>query len=46
MTLGLTDTMKRSKEPFPPAIPDQVKIYVCGPTVEDRTVSSVWWKTP
>ena len=33
MTLSLTNTMTRTKEPFVPAIPDRVTIYVCGPTV-------------
>ena len=33
MTLCLTNTMKRTKEPFAPASPDHVTMYVCGPTV-------------
>ena len=33
MTLCLTNTMKRTTEPFAPAKPDHVAIYVCGPTV-------------
>ena len=33
MTLCLTNTMKRTKEPFVPANPDHVAMYVCGPTV-------------
>ena len=31
--LHLTNTMTRTKEPFVPANPDQVSMYVCGPTV-------------
>ena len=33
MTLCLTNTMKRTKEPLAPANPDHVTMYVCGPTV-------------
>ena len=33
MTLRLTNTMKRTKEPFVPANPDHVAMYVYGPTV-------------
>ena len=33
MTLCLTNTMKRTKEPFAPANPDHVTMHVCGPTV-------------
>ena len=30
MTLRLTNTMKRTREPFAPASPDHVAMYVCG----------------
>ena len=33
MTLRLTNTMKRTKEPFVPANPEHVAMYVCGPAV-------------
>ena len=33
MTLYLTNTLTRKVEPFSPAIPDRVTMYVCGPTV-------------
>ena len=33
MTLRLTNTLTRRKEPFTPARPDLVTMYVCGPTV-------------
>ena len=35
MTLCLTNTMKRTKEPFVPANPDHATSYVCGPTVSN-----------
>ena len=33
MTLRLFNTLTRAKEPFSPASPDHVTMYVCGPTV-------------
>ena len=35
MTLCLTNTLKRTKEPFAPANPDHVTMHVCGPTVHN-----------
>jgi cysteinyl-tRNA synthetase len=36
MALFLTNTMTRRKEEFQPQDPDDVGMYVCGPTVYDR----------
>mgnify|MGYP002784819417 CR=1 FL=1 len=35
MTLRLYNTLTRQKEPFQPIDPDNVRMYVCGPTVYD-----------
>ena len=35
MTLTLYNTLTRRKEPFRPIDPDNVRMYVCGPTVYD-----------
>ena len=35
-TIKLHNTMTRSKEVFTPIDPDNVRMYVCGPTVYDR----------
>ncbi|WP_417606771.1 cysteine--tRNA ligase [Primorskyibacter flagellatus] len=35
-TIKLYNTKKRSKEVFTPIDPDNVRMYVCGPTVYDR----------
>ena len=34
--LQLHNTATRRKEPFQPLDPDNVRMYVCGPTVYDR----------
>mgnify|MGYP006273680151 FL=1 len=34
--IRLTNTRTRTKEPFAPIDPDDVRMYVCGPTVYDR----------
>ena len=36
MDIRLFNTLSRTKEPFAPADPDRVTMYVCGPTVYDR----------
>src|SRR5271155_1613364 len=36
MSLALYNTLTRRKEPFEPLDPEQVRLYVCGPTVYDR----------
>ena len=36
MPLTLYNTLTRRKEPFEPLDPQQVRLYVCGPTVYDR----------
>ena len=36
MTISLTNTMTRRKDRFEPIDPDDVRMYICGPTVYDR----------
>jgi cysteinyl-tRNA synthetase len=36
MDISLTNSRTRKKEPFRPIDPENVRIYVCGPTVYDR----------
>ena len=36
MGITLYNTATRKKEPFAPIDPDNVRMYVCGPTVYDR----------
>jgi cysteinyl-tRNA synthetase len=33
--MRIYNTLTKSKEPFEPVVPGQVRIYVCGPTVYD-----------
>jgi cysteinyl-tRNA synthetase len=35
MVMRIYNTLTKSKEPFEPVVPGQVRIYVCGPTVYD-----------
>ena len=37
MTLTLYNTLTRRKEPFEPLEPPRVRLFVCGPTVYDRS---------
>jgi cysteinyl-tRNA synthetase len=36
MTLTLYNTLTRSRDPFEPQDPDQVRVYACGPTIYDH----------
>ena len=36
MTLKIYNTLTRKKEPFETLQPDQVSMYICGPTVYDK----------
>jgi len=36
MTLKIYNTLSRKKEPFETLQPDQVSMYICGPTVYDK----------
>ena len=35
MAIRIYNTLTKSKETFEPLVPDQIKMYVCGPTVYD-----------